>query len=73
MQVASWAVTLQQFGACIAYTVVIADLLQPILQETGLGFFHDRWPLQLVAVVCVVRHPWRCGYSWLPLYAWWWW
>lgn len=53
-QVASWAVTLQQFGACIAYTVVIADLLQPILEQTGATFFVSRWPLQLVVVVCVV-------------------
>ena len=38
---------MQQFGACIAYTVVIADLLQPILSISGAGFFDDRWPLQV--------------------------
>ena len=31
-----------------AYTVVIADLLQPILSISGAGFFEDRWPLQVM-------------------------
>lgn len=53
-QIASWAVTLQQFGACIAYTVVIADLLQPVLKTSGLGFFEERWPLQMVVMGCIV-------------------
>lgn len=51
---ASWAVTLQQFGACIAYTVVIADLLQPVLKQSGLGFFEERWPMQIVIMSCIV-------------------
>jgi hypothetical protein len=29
-KVASWAVIVQQFGACVAYIVIIADVVQPI-------------------------------------------
>jgi amino acid permease len=36
---AAWAVILQQFGACVAYIVIIADVIQPIagLQAAGPG------------------------------------
>ena len=51
----SWSVTLQQIGACIAYIVIIGDVLQPIVQLTGWGeWVCMRWPLQLFLIVFVI-------------------
>jgi amino acid permease len=51
----SWVVTLQQIGACIAYVVIIGDVLHPIVELTGWGsWVCERWPLQLFLLVCVI-------------------
>jgi amino acid permease len=54
--VASWAVTLQQIGACIAYIVIVADVLTTVLE---LLFGHDspfskRYVIQLIVVVVII-------------------
>lgn len=51
----SWVVTLQQVGACIAYIVIIGDVLHPIVELTGWGsLVCARWPLQLFLIVFVI-------------------
>jgi amino acid permease len=52
--VSSWVVTVQQFGACIGYTVIIGDVLQPIAALSGLEWTCERWPLQLGLLSCVI-------------------
>lgn len=54
--VASWAVTLQQIGACIAYIVIVADVLTKVVE---LGFSHDsifakRFMIQLIVATVII-------------------
>ena len=50
--IAAWSVTLQQIGACIAYVVIIGDVLCPLVLlayppgDTS-GLFAKRWTVQL--------------------------
>ena len=52
--VSSWVVTIQQFGACTGYTVIIGDVLQPIVALSGWEWTCERWPLQLGLLSVVV-------------------
>lgn len=54
--VASWAVTLQQIGACIAYIVIVADVLTKVV-ELVLGdnsVFAKRYMIQLIVVIAII-------------------
>eukprot|EP00947_MAST-08B_sp_MAST-8B-sp1_P002234 g2234.t1 len=54
-QVAMWSVTLQQLGACIAYVVIVADLIQPITALAGADtVLADRWFVQIIVVVVII-------------------
>lgn len=51
------SVILQQTGACIAYVVIIADTLVPILKlgaDTPSSLLCDRWPWQILIVGTVI-------------------
>lgn len=59
------SVILQQTGACIAYVVIIADTLVPILKlgaSSSSSLLCDRWPWQILIVatiifpLCLLRH-----------------
>lgn len=52
--VASWSVTLQQFGACIAYVVIIGDVLKPVLGLLGWEVLCHRYFIQLIVMSCIV-------------------
>ena len=53
-QVAMWSVTLQQLGACIAYVVIVADLIQPITALAGADtVLADRWFVQVRLSACM--------------------
>lgn len=56
-QAASWAVILQQLGACVAYIVIIADVLQPIFglsASSSDSVLCDRSLYQLSIAVCII-------------------
>jgi hypothetical protein len=40
-QVAMWSVTLQQMGACIAYVVIVGDVLAPIADLSGVKLLQN--------------------------------
>lgn len=55
--VAALSVILQQSGACIAYVVIIADVLQPILAlgaGSSASLLCERWPWQVLVVSVVI-------------------
>jgi sodium-coupled neutral amino acid transporter 11 len=57
--ISSWAVTLQQFGCCIAYVVIVGDILQPVMEavvpaSSPAAFLVDRATLQATTFVFVV-------------------
>ena len=53
--VSSWVVTLQQFGACIAFIIIIADVLFPVISQIeGYPMLCQRWFLQIAIVVGII-------------------
>ena len=55
--ISSWVVTLQQFGACIAFIIIIADVLFPVVSQIeGYPLLCHRWILQIV-IVCGIIFP----------------
>jgi amino acid permease len=54
--IASWAVTLQQIGACIAYIVIVADVLTTVMElvlPDG-SIFAKRYTIQLIVVIVII-------------------
>lgn len=56
---AQWSVVLQQIGACTAYVVIVADVLQPVLLQFACGgTMKSAWcgavPMQVIVVVCII-------------------
>jgi len=56
MLTSSWAVTFQQFGACVSYVIIIADVLFPVVSRIEIEWLPlcERWFLQVFLVVTVV-------------------
>ena len=56
MLTSSWAVTFQQFGACVSYVIIIADVLFPVISRVEISWLPlcDRWFLQVFLVVTVI-------------------
>lgn len=55
--IASWSVTLQQFGACIAYVVLIADVCTPVVSlgaQDSESMLCNRALLQIAVVVLII-------------------
>eukprot|EP00939_MAST-03C_sp_MAST-3C-sp1_P005453 g5453.t1 len=52
--IGSWSVTLQQIGCCIAYVVVIGDILEPIAQHFIWDDAAIRSIMQIVTLVFVI-------------------
>lgn len=53
-QVASWSVTLQQLGAGVAYTVIVADVMVPVLELSGVDILGSRTFVIIIVVVLVI-------------------
>ena len=54
---AAWAVIVQQLGACVAYIVIIADVIQPIAglsADTPQSLLCDRALYQVGIAVCII-------------------